>query len=150
MLNIKILTNSDEELICKYLYEIDDIFPVPMSSRVNIESHAKKVLLKGVVIVAEDDGKLVGICLGYANDAFLGRAYMGTLGISEGYRSCGIGSKLIDAFIDYAREKNMTYLGVHAHQDNIRGIKFYQRNGFILTEDKEKPYAESVYLTKRL
>lgn len=133
--------------IVSYLQEIDGIFPVRISSRVDIIEHTTKVLNRGVVIAAIIKGKIVGICLGYANDIKCGRGYLGTLGVSKGYRSLGIGKQLTDEMIRFAREKGMRFVGVHAHRNNKRAIAFYMKNGFELTEDNEKPYDESVYLT---
>ncbi len=150
MFQLKTLTQNDESSICAYLHEIDSIFPVPMSSRMNIEEYTKKLLKYGVVIAAEDDGKIVGICMGYANDEAYGRAYLGTLGVSERYRSLGVGSELIDAMLVFARNRKMKYIGLHAHRDNLGAIRFYQRKGFVLSEDSHKPYEEAVYFTQTL
>lgn len=146
---VKLGINDYNNLVV-FLKEIDRIFPVPMSVRVNIETHAKKLLDLGAAFIAQVDNKYVGVLLGYANDYEKKRGYLATLGIKEEYRNFGIGAKLIKVFADYCLEKNMNYIGLHAHRDNKRAIKFYQNNGFILTFDDNKPYIESVYLTKKI
>ena len=147
---IEQFTAEKYEQVVNYLKEIDTIFPVPMSSRVNIEEHMKKLFSKGVVLVALSSDTICGILLGYINDMELRRAYLATLGVSSEARSVGVGSKLLTRFVDLASQKNMAYVGLHAHRDNVRAIRFYERHGFELTADPQKPYEESLYLTKRL
>lgn len=147
---IERLDETDEEDIVKYLKSIDSIFPVPMSSRVNIENHVKKLLSRGVVIVAKISGKIIGILLGYGNNHETKMGYLGTLGVSEGYRSLNIGKRLIDEFIVFLSENGMQGFGLHAHRDNTRALNFYQKNGCVLTSDDNKPYEESVYFTRLL
>lgn len=145
---IRRLGERNYEQIVEYLKRTDRIYPVPMSQRVNIETHAAKVLSKGVVIAAIHKGEIVGILLGYANDMENRRAYLGTLGIAPGFRSMGIGAVMVQEFEHYAEENEMQTVALHAHRDNYRAIKFYEKNGYTLTFDENKPYEESVYLTK--
>lgn len=152
MNDIKIcrLNDSNYDQIVLYLKKTDDIYPVPMSSRVNIEEHAKKLLCLGVVFAAMDGNDIVGILLGYANDYEAGRAYCGTLGIQPEYQGQKLGAKLLATFEEFAKNRNMTFVGLHAHRDNTGALNFYKRNGFSLTQDPCKPYEESVYFTKFL
>lgn len=138
------------EQVVKYLYKIDRIFPDPMSSRVNIEEHMIKLFSKGVVIVAIKQGEICGILLGYINDYELKRAYLATLGVSAEVQSMGVGTKLLTTFIKMAEEKNMDYIGLHAHRDNLKAINFYHKHAFIETQDMHKPYEKSLYFTKRI
>lgn len=136
--------------VVKYLHKIDKIFPDPMSSRVNIEEHMIKLFSRGIVVVALKSDEICGILLGYINDEQLKRAYLATLGVSAEAQSMGVGTELLKTFIKMAKEKSMDYIGLHAHRDNIRAIKFYKRHGFEETQDNQKPYEKSVYLTKRI
>ena len=136
--------------ITAYLKKIDTIFPVPMSSRVDIEAHARKVLSRGVVFTAEINGNIVGILLGYANDQLNGCGYLGTLGVSEAYRNMKIGARLVRRMKEYSREQGMHMLVVHAHRDNTKALRFYRNNGFAETDEDNKPYPESVCFVSSL
>jgi ribosomal protein S18 acetylase RimI-like enzyme len=138
------------EQVVKYLYKIDKIFPDPMSSRVNIEEHMVKLFSRGVVIVALKSDEICGILLGYINDLELRRAYLATLGVSTQVQSMGVGTKLLTTFVDMATKQNMDYIGLHAHRENLRAIKFYEKHGFAQTQDMQKPYEKSLYFTKKI
>lgn len=88
---------------------------------------------KGVCFVAETDGKIAG----YATGGLLTvqkwrpvkRSELDNIYVCDGYRSCGIGAKLIEAFISWSKDKNVERVMLYAEAQNDRGISFYKRNG---------------------
>lgn len=58
----------------------------------------------------------------------------------------GIGSKLISEVKNIAKEKGCTKLKLVTTNDNIRGIEFYQRRGFVFS----KIYVDSMKNARRL
>ncbi|OGM18773.1 hypothetical protein A2686_01905 [Candidatus Woesebacteria bacterium RIFCSPHIGHO2_01_FULL_38_10] len=52
------------------------------------------------------------------------------IGVNPEYRSQGIGQKLIDSTIKWAKEQKATKLYVSAYWKNKRAINFYKKNGF--------------------
>lgn len=147
-ISIEQLSKDRYNTALHFLYEIDSSFPVPMSQRVDIPQHLYKLFDVGVVIAAFEGATMCGVLLGYVNDTKLQRAYLATLGVKEEYRSLGIGAQLTAYFEILAKNVQLQYIGVHAHKDNLRALRFYEKNGFCLTPDEHKPYPESVYFTK--
>jgi len=49
---------------------------------------------------------------------------------SEEMRSHGIGAKLMDACKEYGREKGADFMRTQVFPENVRGMQFYERNGF--------------------
>ena len=45
----------------------------------------------------------------------------------------GIGTNLINKVKEYAKQKNCTKLKLITTNDNIRGLEFYQRRGFVFS-----------------
>lgn len=148
--SVEKLCEGDYARLVEYLKSIDSIFPVPMSERVVIDNHAKKVLDLGAVFVASIQGKIVGVLLGYANNYEKNMAYVGTLGVTNGFRNMNIGKRLLHEFVGYARKRGMKTVSLHAHRDNHGALRFYEREGFEKTFDDKKPYEESVYFTMNL
>ena len=46
----------------------------------------------------------------------------------------GIGTNLINKVKEYAKQKNCTRLKLITTNDNIRGLEFYQRRGFVFSK----------------
>ena len=147
-ITLRIMENNkdDESDVIDFLKKIDEIFPIPLSERINIEEYAKKQLTHGIVICADISGKIVGILLGYANDTQNKRAYIGTIGISAECQSKGIGKKLIDEMKQYSKTMGMNKIGLHTHKTNSGAIRFYTREGFQKISELNSERKDDVYL----
>lgn len=56
--------------------------------------------------------------------------YLQDLDVSEEMRSHGIGAKLMDACKEYGRENGADFMRTQVFPENVRGMQFYERNGF--------------------
>jgi ribosomal protein S18 acetylase RimI-like enzyme len=92
-------------------------------------------------IVAEVDGEPTGACWyrrftaerpGYG---FLGEAVPGLgLGVSPAHRRRGLGSALLAATVDLAREQGIGALGLSVSERNATARRLYQRAGFVVVD----------------
>ena len=89
------------------------------------------------ILVAETDDGIVG----FAHVMILEQkkvpclkpervVYLQDLDVSEEMRSHGIGAKLMDACKEYGREKGADFMRTQVFPENVRGMQFYERNGF--------------------
>lgn len=67
--------------------------------------------------------------------------YLQDLDVTEELRSCGIGSKLIEVCKMYGKEKGADFMRTQVFPQNVRGMQFYERQGF-----EEKMKTIEVYL----
>ena len=54
-----------------------------------------------------------------------------TMFVSESHRGQGLGTKLVNAFTDWAREQGAIHHEVMAWSGNRRTLSFYRRHGFV-------------------
>lgn len=83
-------------------------------------------------LVAEVEGKIVGNCaveLVSSNKRYAHRATMG-IAICKAYWSKGIGSKMMNACINWCKEKGLEQLELEVVTENKRAIPVYERFGF--------------------
>jgi len=89
---------------------------------------------KGICFVAENDGKIIGYCTAEKLEVPTYRsvvvASLDNLVVSEKYRSMGIGKKLSDVFMDWAKTIGAQKVSVDVFSGNVKGIAFYMREGF--------------------
>lgn len=95
----------------------------------NVRSRNRKA------IVAEQDGKIIGYLLGYIQKRppifkTSHQAHITDIAVISSKRNKGVGTKLLDAFSNWAREKKMKYVTLGVLPENKSGIKFYQKQGF--------------------
>ncbi len=83
-------------------------------------------------VVAVEDGKVVGWCDIRRSDRPT-HAHCGTLGmgIIPGYRDKGLGTRLIAAALDLAREREFHRVQLQVYATNTRAIALYEKVGFV-------------------
>ncbi len=93
---------------------------------------------RGVMLVAEVDGAVVGYCTlhihrdtaGDTDEIFYEYAHLGDLSVSAQSRSMGVGKELIAHCEELARKSGKKWLRLNVLGANTRGRKFYAEQGF--------------------
>lgn len=129
---------TDIDIISKFLTDIDFELPTPLSNRVDLETYARKVLEKGIVLGIKDDKKLVSASFFYANDNSSRVAYLTLLGTLRQYRGLGYAKKLLTKTLEYCKKKSMTVIQLETDLNNKSAISLYSSFGFEIIEVKEK------------
>jgi GNAT superfamily N-acetyltransferase len=100
------------------------------------EEEARRRLPSAVVLVAEEDGVVVGWCQvapvpSVVHDPFV---EIRGLVVTQSRRSSGIGRALLDRVEEWTREQGMTHIRVHSNVVRDRARKFYEKNGYAVTK----------------
>ena len=137
--DIRPLTDEEEALIEKKINEYAD-------SMAPSEPHTEEEQL--VFKVEDEEGAVIGGCV--VNIHAWGRAVLAQLWVDESYRHHGLGSMLIRAAENAAREKNCYYLCLGTADYMARPL--YEKHGFrVFTINKDIPMGHvSWSLSKRL
>ena len=91
-----------------------------------IESH------DACVLIADDDGELVGFCTVYQDMhsvRFGYRAWVEDLAVDPARRSAGVGKALLDAAKGWASERGATHLELDSAMTRTDAHRFYRREG---------------------
>lgn len=84
------------------------------------------------LLAIDETGISLGAC--YIDISFLGlnNVRLGDMMIKEKYRSGGVGSKLVEEVIVYARNKNVKKIWLWTQEELKPAIQLYEKMGFIL------------------
>jgi GNAT superfamily N-acetyltransferase len=85
---------------------------------------------ESVVLVADRDGSLVGLCTAYLelNSVRFGqRCWIEDLAVDPRRRSEGVGAALLDAAADWARRRGATHLELDSGMARTDAHRFYER-----------------------
>ncbi|TVY00507.1 N-acetyltransferase [Cohnella terricola] len=96
-------------------------------------------------IVAEDEGRLIGC--GSLCQLGSDLVEIRSLGIAEGYKGQGIGSRLVDALIEEAKIQGIPKVMALTYE-----AAFFQKNGFVIVEKEifpEKVWTDCVNCPKQ-
>ncbi|NIO37325.1 GNAT family N-acetyltransferase [Candidatus Bathyarchaeota archaeon] len=104
------------------------------------------------VFVAEKSGKVVGFAIVFHREWF-NIAYLDYIQVKTKWMDKGIGHKLIESCIDWAKEADARIIYTETGEDNEGAIKFYQRHGFKITgsiPDYYKNDLDAVIMVRKL
>jgi RimJ/RimL family protein N-acetyltransferase len=95
----------------------------------------------GLVLVAEGDGEVVGNVL-VSVDHNVATEHIGTLSICVAldWRDVGVGSALVDAAVEWAREQGLAKVALGVFPDNERAVAVYERAGFVREGVRRRQY----------
>ena len=133
--NIKIKKAKNSDInklveILKELFSIEEDF----SFNEKLQYRGLEMMLKDqdncCIMVAEQDGKIVGMS---TIQVLISTAEGGKVGliedvvVKESYRRKKIGSKLLEAIMDWANLKNLLRIQLLADKNNKSGLEFYEK-----------------------
>lgn len=92
--------------------------------------------INGIVFAAFENDVVVGYLAGGAIDTYSFRtvgkiAELENMFVLEKFRSKGIGSQLINAFVLWCKEQNVEIIKVDSVFENVTAIEFYKENKFL-------------------
>jgi ribosomal-protein-alanine N-acetyltransferase len=101
-------------------------------------------------IIAEKNHKIIGFLIGVRINNENAKILM--LGVSKQYRNKKIGSELLKKFVGIISEINIKKIELEVRTNNRTAIKFYQNNGFKITEIQKRFYqsGENAYTMTRI
>lgn len=118
-----------------------------MNSFLESNDILNKLIDQSTVFVCEKDSEIIGMIYlvpsGNPTDLFQENwSYIRSLGVNTKYRGYGIGKKLTDLCLDYARETNEKHIALHTSEFMDAARAIYEKKRFRKTKEIE-------YLGKR-
>lgn len=133
------IDNSSFDDIFLHLKKVDNSFRPKLSTILNLEQYAKKILQLSVKFESWDDNNLIGLIAMYNNFDQIPFSYITNVSVFEFYSGRGIASRLLDNAIQYAKMKRICRIDLHVNKFNLKAINFYKKNLFeIKTEFENK------------
>jgi len=142
-------------MICQEgIYLVPSHFVMPDRWRRILEAGGERE--NDLILVAEVEGRVVGHTRAFTTPGTC--AHVADLGMAliEGYRNQGLGSRLMDAIIDWAGLKGLRKLTLGVFANNLRAIHVYEKFGFavegVLTEQHlvQGEYVDEIVMAKFL
>ncbi|MGC8609153.1 MAG: ribosomal protein S18-alanine N-acetyltransferase [Thermoplasmata archaeon] len=92
-------------------------------------------------MVYEYNGKVIGFVVGSKYSRSEARILL--FAVDEKFRKMGVGSSMMDKFIELCRAQNLLSIRLEVRTDNEEAIRFYKRYGFIITSLLSNYYSDS-------
>jgi len=98
---------------------------------------------------AQVDGQVVGT-VGVGHGEFTGSAALTSLWVDPGFRGRGLGSALIEAVVDWARERDFSQILLWVTEGNQHAEELYLQNGFVRTGGEIEEPLREFEMSKRI
>lgn len=126
--------NGDINKVLDFLQRVEQDFIPKFSSVVNLKEFSRKICFNAILIVAENDKKILGLAAFYLNQKpeF---SYWTFFAVDEHYRAYPIAIEIERKVIDYCFNKGSAGIEAEVREKNSRVLKLHKVFGFS-EEDK--------------
>lgn len=128
---LNLLETGDCKSLVRFLHQVDFDFPIALSQKIDLESWAVKVLEIGLVVAAWQDGRIVGVAAGYANDTVWRKAFLSVLAVAQDARGAGVGGDLVVEFERECSRRGMRCVSLTTHSSNLAAKSLYCRLRYV-------------------
>lgn len=97
--------------------------------KVDLEKYYTCLIQDGIVIIAEEKGKLIGVVAGEKELQF-SHSYIEDGYVAEKYRKRGLGRKLLSVYEEECKKNNIIFISAHVMEENPGALKAMQKAGF--------------------
>ncbi len=90
-----------------------------------------------VAFVAVDNETICGYC---GVNTILDEGYITNVAVLENYRKQGIGRMLVNALVNFAKDKSLAFLTLEVRKSNTPAINLYSKSGFETVGERKNYY----------
>lgn len=135
---------ADYQEFLSFLEETDDIMIPPMSTRVNLEDYAKKVVKNATMFVAKKGNEWIGVEAVYVNE-FPEFSYTTYLGVKEEYQNnSSVGMELMISCKRYLKKIRTKGLRFGIRKSNNALLNYHIKTGGKITGEHTYPGTDIV------
>ena len=134
---IEILKMTTEHI--KDVHKIEeDCFSIPWSEKAFYDEVTKNKM--SIYIIAKEDNKIIG----YGGMwHVINEGHITNIAVKKEYRQKGVGSKIVNALIDIAKEKEMIGITLEVRKSNLVAQDIYKKYGFIMEGIRKEYYDDN-------
>ena len=133
-------------VILDFLQEVDQDFPVPVSSKVSLSELAKKYCECATLCCEYDNNKIIAMVAGYTVNTPENIGYISLVATRKAVRRKGLSSSLIKRFLIIAKASGLKAVHVYTHKTNQHAVRMYQKLGFSFYYPTDEPRPEDIHL----
>lgn len=137
------LNTASEVAILTHLNHCNNQFVPALSTRVSLETYAKKIADNAILFEAWSDQKLIGMAAMYLNEKRHG--YITNVSVYYEYGGKGIAKQIFVNLMEYINENNISEIKLEVSVINLAAINLYKNFGF---KDIEKKNNQIIMLKK--
>lgn len=150
-ISLSVLGNTVDDFmkLAEYYKLLDNSFKPALSSYVDIDAYAQKLVKNAYVCILQYKLKFAGLIALYINDKVTQIAYLTSLAVLDEYKGNGFASILMKEGIHIALKSGMNLLKLEVNNGYERALKFYEKMGFIISNENTD-HDDTFFMYKKL
>ena len=130
--------------VTSHLLLVDGDFLPPLSSRVNIQSYAQKIMDSATRFEAWCGDNMIGLVAAYLNDQQSHIGYLTNVSLLREWTGKGLAGRLLDKCFSHAKAAGIQQICLEVAGDNVPAMSLYKKRGFVVG------HATGAYITMHL
>jgi len=114
--------------IVRFMNELDEDFSPKLSDSVDIDLYVEKLLLFSNFVCEFDRNRISALAAFYVNSSEKASAYLSYIGVTKGFRSSGVASRLLLLVESSSKSLGYSALRLEVYKTNSKAISFYCKN----------------------
>lgn len=123
---------ASEGDIRSHLNLCDDFFSPPLSSRINIDQYAEKIVKNAITFEAWNKNELIGLIAAYLNIENQ-TSFITNVSVLKEFMGTGVSGKLLSNGFDYLLTNHYKKVDLEVNKNNTKAIDFYKKHNFMET-----------------
>lgn len=140
---------ATREIIAAHLVCCDNAFTPPLSSRVDIDSYALKIIEKAERFEAWVENSLIGLVAAYCNSSERNTAFITSVSVLPDWQGQKIAEQLMANCLDAAGRLGCTRIELEVDEENGRAIALYEKYGFTIVSQNDNVRKMTTKLTRK-
>lgn len=134
----------------KFLYAVDNSFPVPLSEKQNLKDYAKKLFSSATICAEVQNGEILSMVAGYTENLTDDIAYIAVVATLKAAQGRGLASKCVREFIEICKEKSIGAVHLYTDTSNETAKAMYQKIGFVNYTQENEPRPQDTHLIYKI
>lgn len=134
--------------VSKHLKRCDRTFSPALSSRLDINDYAKKIIEKAQTFEAWTNDELIGLIATYCNSSDRVTAFITSVSVLPEWHGKGVATQLLTNCILSMQTLGFGYIELEVGAKNKTAIALYSKHGFTITEHNADVHKMTSNLTK--
>ena len=127
----KIIEEESEKI--RFILKCNRAFGESICNCENGPAWIRKLCQFSVITGVYCNGNISAYCAMYVNDKKTQQAYISMFAVYPDYQKLGIGQRLMNECVDFAKRQRMRSIKLEVRDENISAIRFYEKNGYIFS-----------------
>jgi ribosomal-protein-alanine N-acetyltransferase len=142
------LNRSNAAEITTHLFQADKNFEPSLSSRVEIQTYARKLYDKAERFEAWLDQDLVGLVATYCNRRDGGKTFVSSVSVLPEWQGQGIANHLMRQCIEQLQRSGFSQINLEVNEQSFAALALYRKLGFSILQSTGSTLIMSINLER--